>query len=441
MARDGKWGMADLLVVGAGVLGVSIAYWLSLLYDCRILLVDKEEGPGAHASTRNTGVIHRPFYLNPRSKRVFALSSQLSYPMWQSLAKEQGLPWLPVGTLNVAARDADVDALQEYVAWSEANGLTRAEVSLLDREAVRALEPQVECKAGFLSSTDVSVDFGRLTRGVMSLAMRNGVVFAGGSACESAEADGEGLRVKFVPGGAMAGVSCKFMINAMGGAALRLAHSRGLGLGYSTLNFRGEYWIVGEPFASKVTRNIYTPPLFPQFPFLDPHFVVRSDGSRQIGPNAALVTGPYVYSGVGLSTALDLLRPPLVPKLRLFSNGPFLSMLAGEWRSSLSKRVMCGRVRKFVPGLRPEMLRTRGIAGVRTSMVDRRGFVPEAVLVTDSNSAHILNYNSPGATGAPAYSAMVVASLQLRGLLDGLPRRPLKAGLQGWDFNSVPQAF
>jgi len=35
-----------------------------------------------------------------------------------------------------------------------------------------------------------------------------------------------------------------------------------------------------------------------------------------------------------------------------------------------------------------------------------------------SNSYHIVNYNSPGATGAPAYSAVIVKTLQEKGLLD-----------------------
>jgi L-2-hydroxyglutarate oxidase len=33
------------------------------------------------------------------------------------------------------------------------------------------------------------------------------------------------------------------------------------------------------------------------------------------------------------------------------------------------------------------------------------------------NSFHIVNYNTPGATGAPAYSAFVVKKLQENGIL------------------------
>src|SRR5574340_87808 len=92
----------DVMIVGAGVLGVTIAYWISSIYDCSIALVDQSATAGAHTSSRNTGVIHRPFYLDPRKKRVFARTSLVSHQMWGRLAKDAGLPWKPIGTFNVA---------------------------------------------------------------------------------------------------------------------------------------------------------------------------------------------------------------------------------------------------------------------------------------------------------------------------------------------------
>jgi (S)-2-hydroxyglutarate dehydrogenase len=203
------------------------------------------------------------------------------------------------------------------------------------------------------------------------------------------------------------------------------------------LNFRGEYWVVDEPFASKVSTNIYRPPKFPQYPFLDPHFVVRADGTRQIGPNAVVVPGPYVYSGLGLERLPHFLERPVWPKAKLFADRDFMAMVAGEWRSSLSKGAMCGRVRRFVPGLNEAMLNRRAVFGVRSSVVDGKGFVPEALLLRGENSAHIVNFNSPGATGAPAYSAKVLDDL----MNDGLLRRPTSGGagggIPGWDFQAV----
>jgi (S)-2-hydroxyglutarate dehydrogenase len=429
--------MADVLVVGGGVLGVAISYWLSCLYDCRIVLVDKEADVAGHASSRNTGVVHRPFYLNPRTKGVFARSADASYSPWRTLARDFGLPWKQVGTLEVAVTEEELRVLEKYMKWGAENGVEEEELELLDGSEARALEPRVECRGALLSKTDASVDFGGLTRALKGLASSNGVQFLGGAELASVKgAGGAGVDVALRRGGGVSSFRSKVLVNAAGGGALRIAHDAGLAKEYSALHFRGEYWVVAEPMASSFGRNVYTPPLHPEFPFLDPHFVVRADGARQIGPNAAMVTGPYVYRGYGLSSASRLFEAPLGPKARLLTDGGFLTMVAGEWLSSVSKRVMCGRVRKFIPGLSSGMLAGRGLSGVRSSLVGPGGFVPEALILFGEASAHILNFNSPGATGAPSYSALVVSEMQKEGLLDGL-RGKRSVPAHGWDFGSA----
>jgi len=429
----GRWARADVLVVGAGILGVCIAYWISRLYDCDLALVDKETRAGAHASTRNTGVLHRPFYLNPRKKRTFARAAFISYPMWRDLATKAGLPWLPIGTLSVAVSDDQVSTLQSYHEWGKENGMAAEEVPLLDAVEAKALEPEVTCRAALHSTTDVSVDFGSFTRYLASLAENQGAKFLRGCEVKSVANLGDQIAVRFRKGSDYDGVVSRILINVAGGGALEIAHSRGLAEGYAALSFRGDYWVVEEPFASKVGRNVYTPPRIPEFPFLDPHFVIRPSGTRQIGPNAALVTGPYVYRGFGIESPAGLLRPPMGPKVGLVTNGTFVSMVASEWRSSLSKSAMCSRVNKFLPGLDSRSLVRRGISGVRSNVINRDGFVPEAIVLQDSRTVHVLNYNSPGATGAPAYAAMLVKEMGSSGRFDGLHQKK-ETQTQAWDF-------
>jgi L-2-hydroxyglutarate oxidase len=61
--------------------------------------------------------------------------------------------------------------------------------------------------------------------------------------------------------------------------------------------------------------------------------------------------------------------------------------------------------------------RTRGFSGIRGSLVDKNGFVPETIVRNTDTSIHILNYNSPGATGAPYFSYLVIKSIQRNGFL------------------------
>ena len=432
----------DIGIIGAGILGVSISFWLSELYDCSIALIESEEHVGLHASSRNTGVIHRPFYLDPERKKLVAKAAEKSYHMWSKLASRFNLPWKPTGTIEVAIDDSDIDTLEKYRKWSLSNGMKEEETEVLDPSSVTRLEPEVKCAGAIFSKTDTSTSYGELTSTVAELGKNNGVKFLGGSEVKHLEETKDGVEVTLDQRSSKEKntISCSFLINAAGGGAVDIAHMMGLAKEYSDLHFRGEYWVVDEPFASRVGRNVYSVAKYKEFPFLDPHFIVRANGKREIGPNAVLVSGPSAYSGLSNSKSefiKKIFERPEMPKLHLFTSRKFLSLVWDEWRSSFSKKAMCERVRHFIPLIDVSMLNQRGLAGVRSSLIDNRGFVPESVQLWSNKSFHILNYNSPGATGAPSFSAYIVSNLEKKGFLDGLKHRASQKHADLWDFEDA----
>ena len=93
----------DVAIIGAGILGTSISYWLSTLYDLKVCVIEKEDNVAKHTSSRNTGVVHSPFYLDPKKRKISAVSSLISHDLWETFAKKKSLPWFEVGTIEVAA--------------------------------------------------------------------------------------------------------------------------------------------------------------------------------------------------------------------------------------------------------------------------------------------------------------------------------------------------
>src|SRR6266566_6893380 len=154
----------DVTVIGGGILGTSFAYWLAHRYEGRIAVLEKESQVAQHTSRRNTGVVHRPFYLDPDERKIFARSSQAAYGMWKSYAKERGLPWSPVTTLEAATRDADMNRVEKYYHWGLENGMREDELEVLTAEEVRKLEPHVKSHGAIWSKTDTSVDYPSFTR-------------------------------------------------------------------------------------------------------------------------------------------------------------------------------------------------------------------------------------------------------------------------------------
>jgi L-2-hydroxyglutarate oxidase len=432
----------DVAVIGAGILGTSVTYWLSSLYDGRIVDLERESQVAQHASRRNTGIVHRPFYLDPVKRRLFAKSAQTAYGMWKTYARERRLPWNPVGTFEIATHEDQVARLEAYYRWGQQNGMDPNELQLLTPDQVRHYEPHVRCHGAIWSKTDTSVNYRLFTESLRVDAENEGAKFLMNSHVSDVTFRGDVLDVHLV--GRSEPVKTRFLINCAGGDSIRVAHMLNVGEDYTDLNFRGEYWRVNKDVAYLANRNIYTIPRHPEFPFLDPHWVIRTDGQHEIGPNAVPVAGPYTYEGFfnnPVELVSKLMEHPVRNKLSLLFNADFLTLAGQEWLSSISKSAMAHRVQEFLPELNVKDLTTPGTAGIRAAIIDYKGnFIKEAIELAGPLSHHIANYNSPGATGSPAYSAYVVNKLESKGHLDGLKPKPNRSKSL-WDFETVCEAI
>jgi len=147
----------DVAIIGGGILGTSISYWLSSLFDMQVCVIDKESDVGMHASSRNTGVVHSPFYLDPQKKEILAKSAFLSYDLWKTLAEKRELPWKMVGTLEVALNEDQHKILEKYMRWGVNNGIPQNDLELLDGNEVLKKEPNVSCHSAVFSKRDTVV--------------------------------------------------------------------------------------------------------------------------------------------------------------------------------------------------------------------------------------------------------------------------------------------
>ena len=429
----------DVVIIGGGILGTSVSYWLGNQYKGRIAVLEREQDVAMHTSRRNTGVVHRPFYLDPVRRRIFARCSQAAYGMWKSYAKERNLAWDPVTTLEVATRPEDLKRIEKYYHWGIENGMGEDELEVLSAEDVRKLEPHVRGYGAIWSKTDTSVDYHAFTKSLRADAESEGVKFLTGVDVGSFKVDRDSLQILPRSGGEP--IPARFLINCAGGSSLRIAHMLRLGTEYCDLNFRGEYWEIADEWTYLATRNIYTVAQHPELPFLDPHWIVRADGRREIGPNAVPVAGPYTYHGFFRTPAeavKKIFEQPISNKLALLYNRDFLELAGQEWLSSISNGEMARRAQEFIPELKVEYLARPGIAGVRAQVIDRRGnFIKEAIELEGPHSYHITNYNSPGATGSPAFAAWLVNKLGQSDRLSHLRRRMVRGSF--WDFKTISE--
>ncbi len=408
----------DIAIIGGGILGTTISYWLSTLYDLKICVIEKEPDVALHASTRNSGVIHYPFYINSKQKKNFAKAAFLSHEMWKSLANEKKIPWVQGGTIEIALDEEQHKTLEKYMIFGKENGLTEDDISILDSNQLKQKEPNLTCHSGLYCTKEGSTNYGMLTKAVTELAKKNGINFLLKHNVEYVEETSNEVNMIFSDNSS---ITTNFVINCAGGNSLDIAKKFGLLDGYSDLHFRGEYWVADSDIKNLVKTNIYTVPRYPEFPFLDPHWIKKANGETEIGPNAVPVDSPEAYDSfiTDIPTALSKISDIVTGSARrLILNPDFISLVSKEFLSSVSKSAMVERVKKFIPGIKPGNFSKRGTSGIRTPVISPQGeFVSEMIEIEGKNSFHIVNYNTPGATGAPAYSAFVVKKLQEKGIL------------------------
>ena len=408
----------DIAIIGGGILGTTISYWLSTLYDLKICVIEKENDVALHSSTRNSGVIHYPFYLNPKQKKNFARAAFLSHDMWKVLAHEKNIPWVQGGTIEIALDEEQHKTLERYMVLGKENGLTEEDISILDSNELKQKEPHLNCYSGLYCTKEGSTNYGLLTKAVSELSKKNGTDILLKRNVKNVEETPDQVNIIFSDGSTL---TSNFVINCSGGNSLDIAKKFGLLNGYSDLHFRGEYWVADSNIKNLVKTNIYTVPRYLEFPFLDPHWIKKANGETEIGPNAVPVDSPEAYDSfiTDIPTVLSKISDIVTGSAKkLFLNPDFISLVSKEFLSSVSKSAMVERVKKFIPGIEPRNFPKRGTSGIRTPVLSPNGdFVSEMIEIEGKNSFHIVNYNTPGATGAPAYSAFVVKKLREKGIL------------------------
>ena len=409
---------AWLAVVGGGLVGTALAFFAACTGGGRgVCVVEREPEVARHASGRNTGKVHAPYLYDPEKKGGFARAALAGFGMWKAYAESQGLAFREDGVLEVALDARGSRILEKYRRWGLANGLSEQDVEMLDGRQVRGREPSVRCESALFCSRDASVDYGALARALRRDAEAAGARFLTGRRVLSAgpgalELDGGGSVV------------ADFVVNAAGGEAVDIAHMMGAGLEYTDVHFRGEYWRAPREYENLTSTSVYSAPEFPEYPFLDPHWVVRSDGSCLVGPNAVPVFSPYGY---GTAENARTLLPKILEMLgsgarKTLLDGRFQALALREMASSVSKSAMISRVRRFLPGLDPGKFAERGLAGIRSQVIGPRGgFEPEALELRAGPSLSILNYNSPGATGVLPFCAGLLGRLYSDGSLGAGP--------------------
>ncbi len=143
----------DFLVIGGGIIGLSIARELRRRRtDARVLLIEKEPSCGAHASGRNSGVLHAGFYYSPDSLK--ARFTRLGNERLTAYCEEKQITLSKCGKLVVAKDAADLPSLDELFRRGQINGIELQSLTEAEAKSIRTTGQNLPTSALFTTHLD-----------------------------------------------------------------------------------------------------------------------------------------------------------------------------------------------------------------------------------------------------------------------------------------------
>ncbi|MGU8958582.1 FAD-dependent oxidoreductase [Clostridium perfringens] len=355
--------MRDIIVIGAGVVGCSIARELSK-YNLDVLVVEKNSDVSEGISKGNSGIVHAGY-----NEKIGTLKAKLNIEgnkIFDDLSRDLQFPFKRNGAFILAFSDEEMKTLESLKENGEKLGVEGLEI--LIREEALNIEPNLNKEiVGVLNvKTSGIVSPYEMTIALAENAAENGVEFKLNSKVTNIEKISEGYKVilnnKEIVNG-------KLIINASGleGAFLNNLVS----MSKREINpVKGEYCLFDKVAGAMINKTLFqVPNKLSKGVLVTP----TAEGNLLVGPNA--VEGKTLEtSREGIDEILDKSKKSL-------------------------EELPVARILNTFSGIRPK---TKGGDFIIEEVEDAKNFI------------NVIGIDSPGLTAAPAIGVYVVNMIKER---------------------------
>ncbi len=373
----------DYTIVGGGVIGLAIAYYLVQKYPGKTtVVVEKNARLGEEQSTHNSGVLHAGWAYHPRSLKAELCAE--GNRLLKQFALEHRVSYAETGKLVVACGDEEFEMLD----WNLQRAIeNRVPVQVLTQKRLREFEPNVKGIAGLYFPSAGIIDAGQYVNILEKLVEeQNGVILRKHEVKDVISRE-EKFVVQVVSGGRDYEFSTHLLINAAGLGAENIGKMINARFPYEIIPTKGEYMRFQRGMRDEIgMRGMCVYPL-PQV----------MEGSVDEYGEPKRVLGNHLTPTLGLDGALS--DWVLVGPLRGDIN------VTGHTRN---RSDFVSTLESFFPGICEEDLRYDQI-GIQAKLKNKSDFVIER----DGLYPHALHVlaDSPGLTASLAIGMYVVERL------------------------------
>lgn len=389
--------MKNLVIIGGGIVGLSVAYKLSTNKNFNITVLEKENGVGKHQSTNNSGVLHCGLYYKPGSLK--ALLSVDGIQQMTNFCIEHNIPHKICGKLVVSTNEEESIKLNELFDRGTKNGLKN--LRKLNREEMLKIEPNVGGIEAIHVPQEGIVDYKKVIDKLSEIIINNGHTIKLNSKVINIEKN----KVYTTNDS----YNYDILINCTGLYSDRISKLT-TNIKSRIVPFRGEYYKLKLESEHLVNNLIYPVP-DSKYPFLGVHFTRLINGGIEAGPNAVLAFSRegYSLSKINLIDIFDYISFKGFWKFILKHK----YMCFKELYQSISKKQFTKALQKLIPNIKEDDLIKCG-AGVRAqAMSDKGELIQDFEIVITDNVCNVINCPSPAATSSLAIADYIIKKINL----------------------------
>lgn len=388
----------DLIIVGAGIVGLATAYEFNKRDpNKKVLILDKESKIASHQTGRNSGVIHSGIYYKPNSLK--AENCLNGYNFLLDFAKEFKIPFKITGKIIVAFNNNQIQTLNTLYENGKKNGLKN--LKILDRKEIISKEPSCKnaVKALYVPQSGI-IDYKQVSEKLVEFLKENNVSI--NLAEEVKEIKNKKNKVEIYTQNEIletnhAIICCgvhsdKFISNKMKNK-------------FRVLPFKGEYFKLKNSSKKLVNGLIYPVPNL-NFPFLGVHLTKTINGDVEAGPNAVLSLSREGYEKFAFN---------FWDFISIISWKGFWIFALKYWRvglyelfRSFSKNSFKKALQILVPDIKSNSLE-EGKSGIRAQIITNKGDLLDDFLIDHQmNLINVINAPSPAATSSFAIAKKII---------------------------------
>lgn len=389
----------DYVIVGSGIVGLTVATEIARRSPkSSIAILEKEPKPGAHASGRNSGVMHCGIYYGSETTKAKVCAEGARRMI--EFAEAEGVAVNRCGKVILATSESQLPTVDKLMRNATENNI-RAE--RIDNKTLAEIEPYAaEAYAAIYCPSTAVIDSTSVLEVLRSKLESQGVTFYFNCEFKEKINDHE-LRTS------IGLIGYGFLVNCAGAYADEIAKAYELATDYALVPFKGTYWKLSPESNHKVRANIYPVPDV-SMPFLGVHLTRVISGDVYVGPTSIPALGRENY---GLLSGISLLESISVgyqiSRMYLKNENNFRK-LAHQELGKYNKNNFLKSAQKLMPSLTlGEMVATPKV-GIRPQLVNVRTKKLEMdyILEQTKSSLHVLNAISPAFTGSLTFADMIV---------------------------------